>query len=155
VGLLKLVATREKGGVLEKYYRTIAPNSIVPNALLRSLPPGDSTRAAGEVLRLLTDGLLRVFSAAQQTDSEDTPPGFLVERVAWLTPEEFTDLKLQFNALLDRYKDRRGRAGERERMVALLGYDIIVAGADASGTSGAVDEATGQRPPPVSRSAYG
>src|SRR5579871_3809131 len=42
VGLLRLVETREKGGILEKYYRAVARTITVPQALLRSVSPDES-----------------------------------------------------------------------------------------------------------------
>src|SRR5205823_777798 len=46
VGLVRLVETREKGGILEKYYRLVAADLQVPRALLQAVPPDESIAAA-------------------------------------------------------------------------------------------------------------
>src|SRR5215467_8134776 len=41
VGLLHLVETREKGCILEKYYRSIAKSINAPATLFQSIPPDE------------------------------------------------------------------------------------------------------------------
>jgi DNA-binding transcriptional ArsR family regulator len=42
VGLLRLVETREKGGILEKYYQAIAREVCVPDGLLLTAPSDET-----------------------------------------------------------------------------------------------------------------
>src|SRR5271165_541349 len=57
IGIIRLVETREKGGVLEKYYRAVAKNVTVAPELLHSSPPN-------ELAGLLTDFFRMVSSEA-------------------------------------------------------------------------------------------
>ncbi|WP_151759375.1 ArsR/SmtB family transcription factor [Dictyobacter vulcani] len=47
VGLVQLVETREKGGILEKYYQPIAHSFRVPPEILLATPPDDLLAALG------------------------------------------------------------------------------------------------------------
>ena len=58
VGLLKLVETREKGGILEKYYQPVARELSVDKALL-SAPSDESLAMLRAWLDQITDGYLR------------------------------------------------------------------------------------------------
>jgi len=50
VGLLRLVETREKGGILEKYYQPIAREISVEKSLL-SAPPAEALAMVGTIWR--------------------------------------------------------------------------------------------------------
>ena len=50
VGLLRLVETREKGGILEKYYQPIAREISVEKSLL-SAPPAEALAMIGRIWR--------------------------------------------------------------------------------------------------------
>src|SRR5579871_4132046 len=64
VGLVRLVETREKGGILEKYYRLVAGDLQVPEELLRAAPPDESIAATNEILQAISRDFLRAFSQA-------------------------------------------------------------------------------------------
>jgi hypothetical protein len=131
VGLLRLVETREKGGVLEKYYRSIAPDIFVPATLLSGLPPNEATAAMSDLLQLLTSEFLSTLAATQHDTSPEPPHTGLMGSGVWLTPEEYAEISSQFRALLDQYRQRRGLTGEREWMLLHLAYDVTIAHANA------------------------
>ena len=56
VGLVKLVETREKSGILEKYYRAVARDIAVSPGLLRGLSPDDMASAIGQFLDFAARG---------------------------------------------------------------------------------------------------
>src|SRR5258708_33674245 len=60
VGLLELVETREKGGILEKYYQPIAHFIAVSKALL-SHEPDESQAMVRTLFDQAADGYLRTF----------------------------------------------------------------------------------------------
>src|SRR5260221_14087956 len=58
VGLLRLVQTREKGGILEKYYRAVAEDIQVPRSLLSSAPTDEALAALGKIFALASGDFL-------------------------------------------------------------------------------------------------
>src|SRR5713226_3156857 len=58
VGLLYLVETREKGGILEKYYQPVARDISVEKSLL-SAPPGEAASVLSSVLNQVKDAFQR------------------------------------------------------------------------------------------------
>src|SRR5215469_7169992 len=53
LGLVVLAETREKGGILEKYYRPVAKSFNVPDELLRAAPPDEIIGAVRELLQVV------------------------------------------------------------------------------------------------------
>jgi DNA-binding transcriptional ArsR family regulator len=122
VGLVKLVETREKGGILEKYYRLVAGDLQVPVALLRAAPPDESVAAVTETLHHVSQNFLNAFSRAVHAQEWD--PGSLalsVEEV-YLTTGEMRDLVAQMRALLKPFDGREPPSGATARSVVLLAY---------------------------------
>ena len=64
VGLVRLVQTREKGGILEKYYRAVAEDIQVPRSLLSSAPTDEALAALGKIFALASGDAERGTSAA-------------------------------------------------------------------------------------------
>jgi hypothetical protein len=120
VGLIKLVETREKGGILEKYYRAVGKGFVVPSTLLRGLPPDQGTAEMQRLLQSVSDGFLRTFfsSASEQTK------GVCSMNVSslWLSEEEYGEINRQIEAILEPYKDVRTGEGKRGYTVALIAY---------------------------------
>ncbi len=58
LGLVTLAETRERGGIIEKYYRAIARNLIVPPQLLQTAEPGEVTAAVNEIFLNLSQSFL-------------------------------------------------------------------------------------------------
>ncbi|MFX9193241.1 hypothetical protein ABTN81_19910, partial [Acinetobacter baumannii] len=54
IGAIKLVETREKGGILEKYFRAVAKNISVPADMLRYSPPDEIQSMLLEWFQLIT-----------------------------------------------------------------------------------------------------
>lgn len=143
VGLVRLVETREKGGILEKYYQTVAPALAVPPALLRSVPPDESVTALATFLHTVVGEALEAFAR----DLAD-PTGVskelksLASTLLYLSDEEAGELSRRIQALLEPYEAPRGGVGERERAFVHLLYsplaDAGVAGDDQAAPSGAV-----------------
>src|SRR5713101_1619989 len=65
VGLLKLVETREKGGILEKYYQPIAREISVKKQLFAG-PPDEAMAAIGTLLNQVKEGFQRAFRMARE-----------------------------------------------------------------------------------------
>lgn len=125
VGLVTLVATREKGGILEKYYRAVARSVSVPSHLLRAVPPDESLAVAGELLDMIRaefmQALSRALQALQAPEQAREKAG-LSHELLWMTDDEFSQALSQIQAIFETYKNPRGLDGERERCFALMGY---------------------------------
>jgi DNA-binding transcriptional ArsR family regulator len=122
VGLVRLVEMREKGGILEKYYRAVARDLTVAPTLLRSIPPDEGVAALGEFLQWTASGFLRAF---RQRLGKRPPEGAVASLNAgtlFLTHDEVAELLRQMHALTLPYAEPRGVPGEREHAFAQLLY---------------------------------
>ncbi len=113
VGLVKLVFTREKGGILEKYFQPVARNLFVDDDLLLQTPPEEYIDLAN---RILGDVRTNFVNALSRTVEHPDEHDFVTLRIGhlWITPDEFTRLKQDLAALEQRYQQRRGLDEERE-----------------------------------------
>jgi DNA-binding transcriptional ArsR family regulator len=143
VGLVRLVETREKGGILEKYYRSVAMRLNVPGTLLSHLSADEQFAAAEEYLQIVTQGFMRAFRhgmAQQVFEGEDAPAVGIIGGQLWITNAELLDLSKHFSDLIKPYREPRGLSNERERSVQLFVYDALPAEETAS---------SAQRPAPA------
>ena len=122
VGLLKLVETREKGGILEKYYQPVAHEIGVDKALL-SAPHDESEAMLRTLLNQLMDGYVQSFRhAAASPDPLRSPTVTLMFSQLYMTVEEQRTLTTQFDELSGTFAQRRGIEGEREIIFSALLY---------------------------------
>lgn len=123
VGLLRLVETREKGGVLEKYYRTVASDYRVPPSLLRSAPPDEVLAVVTNMLNVMTSGLLRaVESQLRDLETRDDLHIAIGDDTVYMTDGEVREVMRQIGELLKPYEEPRGGEGERQHTVAYFAY---------------------------------
>lgn len=151
VGLLKLVETREKGGILEKYYQPIARELSVDRALL-SAPSDESQAMLRTVLGQIMDGFLREFRRASEQKSQETEQGITISRL-YMTLDEQEQFWKQVAELSKPYETPRGNEGERELLAAMLIYPERAA-PETSTTppfSAAVQEVLMKKIPPVDK----
>jgi len=120
VGLLKLVETREKGGILEKYYQPIAHELSVNKALL-SAPSDESSAMLRTLLGQVTEGFLREFRRTVEQKSEKHEQGIGLSRL-YMTADEQEHFWKQVAELSRPYETPRGSEGERELFSAMLIY---------------------------------
>ena len=126
VRLVKLVATREKGGILEKYYRSVAKSINMMPDLFQYAPPDTVTAAANEFLRILTQGYLRTLAASvaqHRIEGPDALISSLTGGQAWMTLDEMRQTLDQVKALFQPYEAPRGLPGEHEIMVANIVFE--------------------------------
>ena len=120
VGLLKLVETREKGGILEKYYQPIARELSVDKALL-SAPSDESQAMLRALLGQITEGFLREFRHKIEKKSEKPDISFGFSRL-YMTLDEQERFWKQVAEISRTYETPRGNEGERELFAAMLIY---------------------------------
>ena len=130
VGLLRLVETREKGGILEKYYQPVARDFSVEKQLL-SAPADESVAMANAWLNQVKDGFLRAFRVALEQKDEQPNLGLGFSHV-YITAEEQKALAKQIYDLLKPYENRRGIEGEQEMMDFMAFYPYVPSGSEAS-----------------------
>lgn len=112
VGLLRLVETREKGGILEKYYQPVAREIAVEKQLL-SAPPDESMAMLSAMFNQMKDGFLRAMREAIARQQEH-PNLVMGLSHLYMTPEETKQVCKQIFELLKPYETRRGIAREQE-----------------------------------------
>jgi DNA-binding transcriptional ArsR family regulator len=124
VGLLKLVETREKGGILEKYYRAVAKDISAPGTLFRSMPPEEAIAMLNEVVQPFFQGVIRTAEQMSRTQPRESPDRVvhLTLNHGWMTADELRDVSEQIDAVLQPYKERRGIEHEREQRMLWVGY---------------------------------
>jgi predicted transcriptional regulator len=120
VGLVRLVERREKGGILEKYFRAVARNFVVPSNLIRTLGPDEATAALSQFLQTVSDGFLRAFRSAAAQDGLESLTASRDH--IWATKEELKAVGEQIAALLEPYERPRGIEGEDQYTIAQIWY---------------------------------
>ncbi len=126
VGLLKLVETREKGGILEKYYSPIAKDITVAQSLFLRAEPHESLAATAAWFDQLRDSFQRVFRVAIEK-KEDQPVLQLSSSVLYMTVEEEQQLCQQINDIFKQYEQPRGKEGEQAFVSSYINYPRDVA----------------------------
>ncbi len=132
VGLLRLSFTREKSGILEKYYIAVARNLSVPPTLLQQTPPDELLATFNEYMQAAIAGFMSAASTILRTRPEALTDKSTMMSIGgstlWLTPDEFCEFAKQVQALFERYSQRRGIDGEREVVLFELAYDARLSG---------------------------
>jgi DNA-binding transcriptional ArsR family regulator len=155
VGLLRLSFTREKSGILEKYYTAVAKNLSIPSSLLQQTPPDELLAAFNGYLQTAVAGFMRAASTLLRTKPEALTDKSTTMSIGgstlWLTPDEFREFSKQLEALVQRYAQRRGIEGEREVVVFEMAYDARLSG-ESQEQAIAPSAHAGQPPSPPSPS---
>lgn len=118
VGLLELVETREKGGILEKYYQPVAREITASKALFSS-PSDEVETTLRDVLDQVGSDFLRAF---RQHREQADPLMTIHLSHLYLTNEEYHHLMHQINALLAPFETPREIEGAQETQFSLLAY---------------------------------
>jgi DNA-binding transcriptional ArsR family regulator len=121
VGLLRLVETREKGGILEKYYQPIAKNISVSKTLFLTAPPDESLAATSSWLDQVKDGFQRAFRSSLEQKIEEPDLGLGFSHI-YVTAAEQKQLQKQITELLQTFETRRAIDGEKALVIALISY---------------------------------
>jgi len=130
VGLLRLVETREKGGILEKYYQPIAREISVEKSLL-SAPPDEALAMIGALLNQMKDGFQRAFREALR-QKEMKPRASLSYTRLYLTSEEQEQLLGQIAELVKPFEIKRGIAEEVEIPAFLIMFPQLASTQDSA-----------------------
>jgi DNA-binding transcriptional ArsR family regulator len=130
VGLVRRVETREKGGVLEKYYRAVARDFSVPSTLLQGLPAGERVVAASSAMQAATREFLTAMQVALDNDGLERQVMGVTGGSIWATRDEFHALMAQIGALTEPYSDPRPSVeGAVERSFLFAAYTPLAGSA--------------------------
>lgn len=133
VGLLQLVETREKGGILEKYYQPVAHELVVSGSLLRSAPKNEVLGYIGNWIDKIKGGFMHVFR--QDLESKETHFRTIFGTAQiYVTREEMQQLNQQLAELIKRYEKRRGVAGEEDMLNVFMAFPLSIADEDTTDT---------------------
>jgi DNA-binding transcriptional ArsR family regulator len=153
VGVARIVETREKSGILEKYFQTVARGLSVPPSLLSQASPDESVAAATEVLQLVVHNFLTAFSHVVRTQEWDAAAINLDISDLWVTPDELRDVMGKIREVLGPFQQQRSGNGVKRISFARLTHPTVegsaahksqgrsaqpVAGSDAGGGPRAV-----------------
>jgi DNA-binding transcriptional ArsR family regulator len=114
VGLLRLVQTREKGGILEKYYRAVAEDIQVPRSLLGNAPTDEALAALGKIFSLASSEFLAAAARDLRAGALGGEVQGLTHTSLWMSADEVRALTERMAELLKPYEQPRGVPGERE-----------------------------------------
>src|SRR5947209_398085 len=133
LGLVVLVETREKGGILEKYYRTRGRTLAVPSRLFQEQPPDETVAAISDFLQDVTQGFMQSLSEAATGDAVLSGAASLSRWHLWLTDDDVAALHREIAALIEPYEQPRDFEGERELTFVEMLYNPRVTGAADQG----------------------
>jgi DNA-binding transcriptional ArsR family regulator len=143
VGLLRQVDTRERNGIVEKYFRSIANGLRVPPSLLQQSPPNELAATVSEFFNSVATRFQTAMNRllADETGMIDNNPLTVSQDAVWMTPQEFERTLADALALFKPYYTRRGVVDEREIALTVIGYVAILAN-QASADAAAAAETT-------------
>jgi len=129
VKLVRQVFTREKSGILEKYYRAVAKDVSVPRSLVTSAPRNELLAAANEFAQSAVSGYLRALDRLMPLPDEEFQryPFSISNVTLWLTKEDMDQLVTDLQAQFEKYAARRGVEGEQEVTFFTLLYPAQLA----------------------------
>jgi DNA-binding transcriptional ArsR family regulator len=129
VGLVRQVFTREKSGILEKYYRAVAKDISVPQSLITSAPRDELVAAANAFAQSAVSGYLRALGRLAQLPEDEflQHPFSIGNMTLWLTRDEMHQLGDELQSLFEKYAARRGVEGEEEATLFMLLYPARLA----------------------------
>ncbi len=129
VGLVRQVFTREKSGILEKYYRAVAKDISVPRSLVTSAPRDELLAAANEFAQSSVSGYLRALERLMPLPDEEFQgyPFSISNATVWLAKDDLDQFAADLRALFEKYETPRGIEGEREATFFTLLYPAQLA----------------------------
>jgi DNA-binding transcriptional ArsR family regulator len=119
VGIVRLVATRERRGILEKYYRAVARRFLLPKDPLAGRSPREQLETVNELLEDISHHVSAVLSGY---GAEESPEDViqLAVRVLFLRTDDLPHIAKQIEAVLEPYLKPRQPALDREHIVVHL-----------------------------------
>ena len=121
IGVIRLVETREKGGVLEKYYRAIAHNYSILKDLLYNSQPNELNAIVQEYFQVVQRGLTAALAQYHEHPDRHLPIS-ISNGAIWATEEEFRALLGRISELVESYQAPRHLESEQEWTLDVIGH---------------------------------
>lgn len=132
VGLVNLVDIREKGNMLEKYYRAVARNISASETLFQRVPSDETIATIREFLQQISQRFMQVLADSLNRQAwEEHISAHLNGEQLWMTNEEYQQLVKQISALVEPYKNPHSNAGEQEYTFIEIMYPALPASTQA------------------------
>jgi DNA-binding transcriptional ArsR family regulator len=161
VGLLRQVFTREKSGILEKYYRAVARDLSVPRSLVTSAPRDELLAAANEFAQSAVSGYIRALERLMPLPDEEFQryPFSISNATLWLSRDDLDQFAAELKALFEKYETHRGVEGEQETTFFTILYpaqltaepESPLSRAEAQASERSSDQPTPAREPKINR----
>jgi DNA-binding transcriptional ArsR family regulator len=119
IGVVRLAATRERRGILEKYYRATARRFLLPKDPLAGRSPSEQLQTVNELLEDIPHHVSAVLSGYSGGEEPEDPIQLAV-RVLHLRPADLPRIAEQIEAILEPYREPRHPALDREHIVVHL-----------------------------------
>jgi DNA-binding transcriptional ArsR family regulator len=120
-GVVRLVETREKGGILEKYYRTVARNIQMAHDLLRTAPASDVEAIIHEWFDMIAREGTRA-ALISLADPEHPQPVTIQNSLLWATDDEFRTLLAQVSQLVHPLSELRSGPDVHEWSFSIVAH---------------------------------
>lgn len=132
VGLVNLVDIREKGNMLEKYYRAVARNISASETFFQRAPSDETIAAVREFFQQISQRFMQVLTLAtgHQAPEEQFPLQLAGEQL-WMSNDEYRKLAAQILALMEPYREPRNAEGIREFSFVQIIYPLLPASTQA------------------------
>ncbi|MGH2505381.1 MAG: helix-turn-helix domain-containing protein [Ktedonobacterales bacterium] len=127
LGLVTLAETRERGGIVEKYFRAVARNLSVPPQLLQTAEPEEVAAAVNEIFANLSQSFLAALQRTLPGESGGALGPGMESATVWMTRDELTATIKAAIDLLEPFRVRRGVPNEREGQVTVITFDTQLA----------------------------
>ena len=134
IGVVRLVETREKGGILEKYYRAVAKNIEVSPDLLRTAPQSELIAMINEWFQWVTREALKAIEQTARQGENPEPLTFANE-ILWATNDEYRTMIKYIMQAVKEFEIPRHTEGEREWSFSVIAHQIIPTAAGEGSTS--------------------
>jgi DNA-binding transcriptional ArsR family regulator len=153
VGLVKKVETREKGAILEKYYRAVAQNILLPQRLWHGMAPDEAATMLNDVLQPFVQAFIRASEQALQglVEKRSHHVAFFTPGAYWMSKKEFEQVSGQILELLKPYEQQRGIEQEEEQTILVMAYTTAQAEVQETPLSSPETPASGSSSPPLKR----
>lgn len=127
VGLVRLVETRDRGGILEKYYRAMGRTLVVAPRVLRGAGTAEQVDGAREILHSLTTEIITALQRKPAGSNTEDATLTMSRAQVWVTPEEWQELVATLQETLERVGHPRGIPGEQETTFVLISFPVRAA----------------------------
>ncbi|MBA3823519.1 MAG: helix-turn-helix domain-containing protein [Ktedonobacterales bacterium] len=124
IGVVHLVETRERGGILEKYYRSVAKSLRMAPDVLGTAPRDEVTGMLNEWFQLIINEALGAVNQHADHPEADEPLTLSSESL-YATKDEFRAILQDISARIKPFDTPRGIPDEGEWIISLIAHRMV------------------------------